>query len=223
MLKILQYQCFLISKSYIFFTIVFAVILTGLVSCGHYQQNLSSESSLTTRSKKAYFKGLTLFKKKKLDSSRAYFENINKGSKYFVPAILETQKINYIQGKWDQFFGAANYYRLALLANDAAARRYFQQEILALEVLALIRHCRFDLAYQVVEYSLALGRRIHKNTLKIQQAGYFFKLKKLSVSKKTKKQNIKFIRRMNFWLLQPNQLKELDNPKNLRMQVKSKC
>lgn len=203
------------------FAFIFSVCL---LSCSH--SNTKTSRSITSQSRiarKAYIKGVALFKKENLSSARTNFENINKGNKYFVPALLEIQKMNYIQGNWDSFFGIANYYRTVLLDSKSAARKHFQQELLALEVLALIRHCRFNLAYQIVDYGLSVGRTVNKNTLKIRQSGYFFKLKELVADKKLKKQGTDIIRRMHFWPLKTDQLEWMDNPKNIKVKVKSKC
>ena len=193
-----------------------------LLSCQHNNQNTSIKNQ-NKIAKTSYVKGVSLFKKEKLKSARSKFESINKGNRYFVPAILEIQKINYIEGNWNRFFGIANYYRNVLLNSKPSSKRYFQQELLALEVLALIRHCRFNLAYQIVEYSLAVGQKANRNTLKIRQAGYFFKLKELVVDKKLKKKKANLIELMNFWPLKQDQLPWVDNPKNIRVKVKSEC
>ena len=203
------------------FAFIFSVCL---LSCSH--SNTKTNSSVKKQNKiayKSYIKGVTLFKKENLSSARTHFESINKGNKYFVPALLEIQKMNYIEGNWNSFFGIANYYRTVLLSSKSLIRKHFQQELLALEVLALIRHCRFNLAYQIVEYGVYAGRSANKETLKIRQAGYFFKLKELVVDKKLKKQKADIIRRMHFWPLKEDQLKWVDNPKNIKVKVQSKC
>ena len=193
-----------------------------LLSCQHNNQNTTVKNQ-NEFAKTSYVKGVSLFKKEKLKSARSIFENVNKGNKYFVPTLLEIQKINYIEGNWNRFFGIASYYRSVLLNSKSSAKKYFQQELLALEVLALIRHCRFNLAYQVVEYSLSIGQKVNKNTLKIRQAGYFFKLKELVADKKLKRKRANLIELMNFWPLKQEQLPWVDNPKNLRVKVKSEC
>ena len=137
------------------FAFIFSVCL---LSCSH--SDTSKNRSVKNQNKiasKSYIKGVALFKKENLSAARTNFESINKGNKYFVPALLEIQKINYIQGNWGSFFGIANYYRTVLLNSKSSVRKHFQQELLALEVLALIRHCRFNLAYQIVEYGLSVG------------------------------------------------------------------
>ena len=198
--------------------------LMCLVSCQHgHQDKKNSIKDQNKAARSSYIKGVSLFKKEKLNVAQGKFESVNRGNKYFVPSLLEIQKINYIQGDWDSFFGIANYYRSVLLDSKTSVQRYFQQDLLALEVLALIRHCRFNLAYQVVEYGLSIGRSANKKVLKIRQAGYFFKLKELVASKKFKKKNTGLIKRMNFWPVKRRQLDWLDNPKNIKVKVKSEC
>ena len=170
-----------------------------------------------------YIRGITAFKKGRLSQARRFFEKINRGRKNYAPALLEIQKINYREKKWDRFFGMALYYRSELVSSVSLAKKYFFQEMLALEVLALIRHCKFNTAYQLVEQSLAMGKKAGKKTEKIQKAGWFFNLKKWSLENHQKKQKNNFLKRIQFWPLNKQQLQWIDNPKNLRTRVESQC
>ena len=105
-----------------------------------------------------------------------WFEKLSYGEEGFLLALVEIQKINYIQEDWNRFFGLASYYRKKLLSSQEKAILNFQQNLLALEALALIRHCRFSSARQVIEWSLALAKNIKKPALKIQKTAHFLKL-----------------------------------------------
>ena len=80
----------------------------------------------------------------------------------FLPAIIEIQKINYIEQDWTRFFGLASYYKKKFLVSREMSIKYFRQEILALEILALVRHCRLPEALQTMKWSLELAKKIKK-------------------------------------------------------------
>ena len=122
-------------------TIICCYIFISLfcISCVH---TLKKDKNLKKQNSYHHFKeGFSFFKKGKLDQARVYFEKINKNQKYFIPSLLEIQKINYLQQKWDQFFGLAWYYREVLLSLPKVSSQKFKQEMLALEMLALVKHC----------------------------------------------------------------------------------
>ena len=168
-------------------------------------------------------KGLSLFQKGHLRQARAVFENINRGDTHFVPALVELQKINYKENQWDRFFGLALYYRNFLLSSPESVRKNFKQNPLALEILALIRHCRFKESKKIKEWSLNMAQTINKNPSKIKKTSSFFKLKKL-VGDQNQNQKAKDLKeQISLWPLKKQELKWVDNPRNLRVKVKSQC
>ena len=167
--------------------------------------------------------GWRFFQKKNLIAARACFENINYGDSRFVPALLEIQKINYIEADWSRFFGLTFYYRKKLLATKRMTADNFRQKMPALEILALLRHCRFEEAFHIMEWSLKTAQRAGKDASQIQKAADFFKLKEKVGDSKSKAVWMDWQNRVHLWPVNFNQLKGLDNPKRLRAQVKSKC
>ncbi len=165
--------------------------------------------------------GWNFFKQKKLNEARIWLEKLNYGDEGFISSILEIQKINYIQKDWTRFFGLAVYYRKKLLSSDETSIKNFRQEMLALEILALIRHCRFPEALKIIEWSLGLAEKIKKDSSKISKTVYFFKLKKQVDGIKTKKTD--WGKQIHLWPVNSDRIKWLSNPKNLRMKVKSQC
>ena len=88
------------------------------------------------------------------------------------------------------FFGLASYYRKKLLYSTEISVENFRQEMLALEILALIRHCRLSEALRIIEWSLWLAREINKDSSKIQKAVHFLKLKTKIGEKKVQKNRL---------------------------------
>lgn len=205
--------------------VTFFVSLCFFFSCTHIQ---SSESLIKNQRKEQVppssdflLTGWSLFKEKKLKEARNWFEKLNYGNKDFISAIVEIQKINYIQKDWNRFFGLAIYYRKKLLSSREMSLKNFRQEILALEILALFRHCRFSKALEIIEWSLKLAEELKKDSSKIQKTVHFFKFKKRVGDIKTQKTDWK--KQIHLWPVDSDRIKWLNNPKHLRMRVKSQC
>ena len=203
----------------------FAAALFFLISCSHTKDKkpyVPGKRSAGCPSSSYYGGGLGFFQEGQLAPARACFENLNYGGSDFIPALLEIQKINYIQADWSRFFGLAFYYRSKLLASEEMIADNFRQEMLALEVLALLRHCRFEEALQIMEWSLKAAEKAGKDSSKIQKAANFLKLRE-RVGDKPKKKWADWERRVYLWPMNPDRIRWLDNPKRLRARVKSKC
>ena len=170
-----------------------------------------------------FAKGLSLFRKGQLSPARVLFEKFYMGDKHFLPALMEIQKINYIAGRWDQFFGLALYYRQILLSSPEQAKKHFRQNVLALEILALIRHCRFRESQKIRDLSLMLARKINQDSSKIKKTAYFFNLKKLVSDQKPDRSTKNWTEQMYLWPMARPEIKWVKNPKNLRVRVKSFC
>lgn len=209
--------------SHLFFSVISVFFI---FSCAHFQPpEQSKETQSKHQEKKESFgflvKGLDLFKKKKFSESRKWLEKLNHGDEGFLLALLEIQKINYIEEDWDPFFGLASYYRKKFLYSPEKAAANFRQNMLALEILALIRHCRLPEALQVIEWSLALAKNIKKEASRIQKTIHLLKLKTQLGEKKI--QSTDWKKQINLWPVAPENINRLNNPKYLRMKVDSKC
>ena len=192
------------------------------VSCSHTEFNTTRPGDADSVS--AFAKGQVLFHAGKTAPARARFEQLNYGDNHFIPALLEIQKINYINQDWDRFFGLAVYYRTVLLSAYPRVVKNFHQDLLTMEILALLRHCRFEDSRKIINWSLRLARDIQKDSSRIKEAVRFFNLKTL-VGDRTadKKDSSGWKNQLYFWPLSHSQLFMLDNPKNLKVRVKSQC
>ena len=181
------------------------------------------KSSRTDKKLSLFTQGLDLFYKGQLNSARREFEKLNYQDKYFIEGLTEIQKINYAKGDWERFFGLALYYRNIFLSSDKISISHFREELLTLEILALIRHCRFNESRKIIEWSLKLAKKIKIKTPKIKKTAYFLQLRNFIKEKKKKQRSRSWTKKLYLWPLSFNQLRLLDNPKNLRVRVKSQC
>ena len=206
------------------------IFLFFFSSCQHFKKSdisdtLIEKTQIKIKEKKPAFyslsKGLNLYKEKKWKESRDWLEKLNYGEESFASAVLEIQKINYIEQDWDRFFALAFYYKQQFLNSPETSARHFKQEMLALEILALIRHCRFPEALQTKVWSLKLAKHINKDSSKIQKTKPFFNLK--SKVGDVKEEKINWEKQINLWPITLEEMNNLNNPKNLRKQVRSRC
>lgn len=170
-----------------------------------------------------FTKGVKLFHKKKLIVARKQFEKLNLGDKDFFSALLEIQKINYIKNNWDRFFGLAIYYRSQLNFAHKISFKNYKQELLVLEILALIRHCQFTESKKLIKWSIALAKKHKQPFFKIKKTIYFMNLKALIKNKKKETKTLKFKNQINIWNIKSHQLNLLDNPKHVNMKVIDQC
>ena len=200
------------------------LFLSVWLSCA-YALNFNSHRRVTRLAGMTrYEEGLKSFRRGKLKLARVNFESINRGEADFVPALIELQKINYKENKWDRFFGLALYYRNLLLSAPAVAKSHFRQTPLSLEILALIRHCRFKESQQIKKWSLKMAQSINTDSSQLKKTADFFKLKNLVGDRKQRKSVKSLVKEsINLWPLEKQELNRVDNPKNLRVRVKSQC
>ncbi len=183
----------------------------------------TSGGTKTKKGVDSFARGLELFQTGRLRPARAVFEGFHMGDRYFLPALVEIQKINYRESRWDHFFGLALYYRRLLLSSPEQAKKNFRQNLLALEILALIRHCRFEESQKIRDLSLQLAQKTNQDSAKIKKTGYFFNLKKLVSDQKPDHSTKPLTEQMYLWPLKRQELKWVKNPKNLRVRVQSRC
>ncbi len=165
--------------------------------------------------------GLQLFHEGRLKPARACFERLSFGSAGFAPALVEIQKINYTEKDWSRFFALAIYYRNKLLDSKKGLADHFQQDMPALEVLALIRHCRFPEALKIMEWGLKAAEAAGRDSSKIQQAANFLKLKERVGDRPGKWMD--WEKRVYLWPVSAGSAISLSNPRRLRARVRSKC
>lgn len=202
----------------------FIFLATFMVSCSHIKKTLTHDEEVKDAKTPAvsfFQKGVKFFQKNQLKKALNLFEQINHQDKNFILALLEIQKIHYINKDWDQFFGRAFYYRNMLLSSKALAQKNFHQDLLTLEILALLRHCQFFPANQLHIYSLELAKKLKKPSSNIKKTKYFLTLQKRVGDPLKKPSDWK--QDTHLWPVTSQQLKWVDNPKNIKMRVQNVC
>jgi hypothetical protein len=89
--------------------------------------------------------GVVAFNDQKLNAADELFSKAIGNDKKFRIALREVQKVLYKKAQWDRFFGIATYYRKNLMMS------HYEPQIMALEILALIKHCHFDVAQKLID------------------------------------------------------------------------
>ena len=204
--------------------IIYLFLFFFLSSCIFLKKTSSKdvEEEQLSSSAVAFLKGSKLFRKSNLGSARSQFEKLHYGDRYFVPALLEIQKINYLKGDWNRFFGLAKYYRARLLSSYSLSKEHFKEDFLTLEILALAQHCRFEEARKISKWSLQMANKMKKKKRKLKKVTYFLDLEEI-IGDKNKKNLIPWDKRRDLWPLEYEKLKILDNPKNVRVKVDNQC
>ena len=172
----------------------------------------------------SFVKGLKAFHQANHVEARRQFEGLRIDHNLFVLGLTENQKLNYQEGRWDQFFGQSFYYRNVTLKK--ARLKDFNQRLLVLEVLALARHCRFKEAAQVARWGVTLGNRLQNRPVNELEKSIELFAFNSSISERNTKKPIP--KKGHFyqdlaWSMSPKQLASLSNPRDLRVKVRSHC
>lgn len=132
--------------------------------------------------------------------------------------ILQLQQSYYESQEWDQFFAHIQYHRLKKTLRQ---QPQFEDHALALELMALSRHCRWqDISQLIQVYDLGL---------KSQEAlAYIYMKAELqSFSKDQENRRSALLQRLkkqrDWWPLPEEKLKILTSPDQLRVKVASLC
>lgn len=142
-----------------------------------------------------------------------YFENSATPQDRQIDALEELQKLYYSEGKWERFFALSVFYR---------AKNYpFRETMIAREVLALAKHCRWRDALDILSH-----QENHPSQILDQIARHLVLQEKFANELKTKesKPNSTFVFEKNpQWKIQTARLSQIQSPKLLRMAVESRC
>ena len=76
-------------------------------------------------------------------------------SNLFVDAIDRQMRLFYRLEQWDRLFASAQFYRFRVLT---AAPSKFRQSLVALEILALTKHCAWEQAQKLADWGVQLAR-----------------------------------------------------------------
>ncbi len=137
---------------------------------------------------------------------------------------LKQVKQLYKSGQWDQFFAHTVFYRSQSQKKSDLNTKDFDH-ILALELLALARHCQWMPIFQLndrhIENSMSLDKsRRAMSIIKVKKEYHKF----LNDPKNQKKPLIKKLKHSrDHWSVNIEQFAKFTNPQNLRVKVISLC
>lgn len=160
----------------------------------------------------------------------ASFSEANSGDKdlAFWSQRSEEVKSHYRNQDWSAFFAAVMYFRLHRAQNpSSSAMKPFRDNYLALELLGLSKHCRWDLIVGLKKAELS--EEILKELPQTSRALDFISLKReLPIPEVDKEQEVLSAlevlkSKRDQWPMRFQKLAEAKSPKGFQLNVESKC
>lgn len=146
----------------------------------------------------------------------AEWETVTISEVRFPEALRRLQDWSYQKEDWDAFFGRAVYYRANL---GRAENKTWIPELVALEALALSRHCHWAEARRVLAWAKTKGNNDLFTRVEAQVALHesFAKTKKAGALAFASPEGTRP------WWIGTNQLEKVSNPRFVRVHVRSLC
>lgn len=162
-----------------------------------------------------------------LDRAHELLEKVEVGSKAFVPALEEIQKIHFIRKEWEKFFAYATFYRKALLSKKAEAQKNFSSRILSLELMGLARFCHWAVAERLAQASVEFAEELGLDSSELKRTQSIMQLSRW-VTTHNQKQQVhsmpgNFFSNRLFWKIEDHSISQVRHPRVLKMKVKNLC
>lgn len=185
-------------------------------------------SGATAASEGVYQQALEDLSRQQIEGAYEKLSSVEESSADFVNALVESQKVHYRRAQWQSFFAYATFYRKKLLATPELTKKNFSSRMIALEVMALAKHCLWNEAREIGERALAQGREVGATNLaEIDETMARFKLvrefPKAIEGKADLKRPAPIFSRELLWPVADKSLLRVSHPRNLRMMVESRC
>ena len=133
----------------------------------------------------------------------------------------------YRLSRWNQFFGNAQFYRYKRLNSESKFKEHFSDTIIALEILALAKHCQWKAAVDLGKSSLQASSRLDLKNQRIQTALQYIYLHrafpKEIIPKSDHQTPRSFFASTTLWKLKKRQLDNIDHPRKIRVLVQNHC
>lgn len=199
------------------------------------------QASAFASSESLYSLGLKASLAKETDAAVKSFEQIDPQSSDFVPALLELQRIFYTRGEWEKFFGYAAFYRHRYLNPVLEYKRSpkekefyshykktFREEVIALEVLALLQFCKWEVATAVFTTGKALAFELQsKDQSTFKQIGSLLDVLQVYTQVKNTKRDAKvpgsLFNTTQYWEFPSNLMSLVSHPRYMRVKLESAC
>lgn len=153
-------------------------------------------------------------------------ENIPSSDPDFASAVGEIQKLHYRHQDWRKFFAYAQFYRLKYLSEEA---RPVSGRLIALEAMALAKHCRWSNADGILAWAQSQRRRMTQDDWsEVEAAGHFVDLQRkvpgaATAAHEDQKKVAAAFTREQAWKIEAKALAAIGHPKVLSVNVKSEC
>jgi hypothetical protein len=192
------------------------VITLSLLSTGH-----ASSVSAMDQARQSYAKG-------DHKNTIEYLSNISKDNPDFLQALTNLHKYHYKNNQWAKFFGHLMFYRILYLNPYDIKQEFLIPELIILEALALNKHCRWKQALSTLldlkEKCKQLGVKFPVEAVEAET--FIIASLRTNGFKTSKSETLPAVSPMTkdgYWRIKKQQLQKLDNPKHLRMNVRSQC
>jgi hypothetical protein len=172
--------------------------------------------------------GLVALHQGEIDRGFNILDAIESNDPDFLDALVEQQKVLYMRGEWQKFFGRAVFYRKKYLATPQSAKLFYRSRMIALELMGLIKHCQWSVAQKLAKQALLMGKAVGARELQeIEETITLFGLTEAfpalsSVQADSNKPAIVFDREL-LWPIESIELKNIDHPRELRLIVTNRC
>lgn len=163
------------------------------------------------------------------DQHRAYkiLESVSASDDDFSAAATELQKLHYRHQDWRKFFAYAQFYRLKYL--QVNPERTIEARLIALEVMALAKHCLWDNADNVLAWALQQKRRLRaEDYAELQNTRDYLDLQRRfpgasNIAKEDRRKSPLAFSSEQVWRIEAKAMVSIAHPKLLSVQVKSQC
>jgi hypothetical protein len=149
------------------------------------------------------------------------------GDHQFVPLLLQHQRYLYKVESWDRFFANAIFYRLQILSKEPSDPKQYNQILIALEMMALAKHCLYEQANKIGASTLFLFKKKNVPSEKIEEASELVDLHSSFPSQAKPKAYSKTPRNSFssefYWPFERQHLKWMSHPSIFRVIVKPQC
>jgi hypothetical protein len=165
-----------------------------------------------------------------LASAHAFdaLDDISADDENFIPALIEAQKKHYKHQEWDRFFANAIFYRYQKLNTLDQLKNNFKGRLIAMEVMALAKHCQWEEANTVLLPAMEIAKKIQsddfseleKEFVLLPAVKYFPHIQKKTTEAKIPES---IFSSTQFWPIQSSSLQYVSHPKWIRVKVQNLC
>lgn len=171
-------------------------------------------------------KGVNFIYKENYDKAIYFLEKINVSSPYFFVAYKELIKILYKIQDWPKFFAYIRFYRNKILKNEKYKVKFFDQDIISLEMLGLARNCMWEEVKALFKQTkLFIKNYKIKEYNNIRQTAILLNLKHqsdFSLITKSSKLDM-FTSEKVFWPVKKSSFSNISHPRNMRIFLAKNC